>query len=166
MNNRKISTKREQKIAKATGGRSHAGSGSLWWKKSDASDSAFQYEDKFTKNKYFSLSLKILDKIEKEAMDVGKLPVLVIGFAKDGTSLSDDFAVLRAKDCVIEDMWIAAESYDKSSHRISLSQLMALYHSSNIILMRIYLRGKDYYILPWESFVEKRQAILEGEKIQ
>ena len=75
INNKKISKKREHKIAKEMGGKAHIASGALWWKKGDASNDFFLIEDKFTTKDKYTLNIKTLKKIEKEAMNCGKIPV-------------------------------------------------------------------------------------------
>lgn len=94
MNNKIISKKREKQLAKDTGGKAHARSGGLWFKKSDASDPCYQYEDKFTKKSYYSINIDILNKIESEAKHVNKLPVLRFGFIDS----KRDYVVLRIQD--------------------------------------------------------------------
>ena len=60
-----LANKIEAKIIEL-GGKPHAASGALWWKKSDAHSRDFQLEDKFTEKTYFSIKLSTLKKIEKE----------------------------------------------------------------------------------------------------
>ena len=166
MNNKKISKRRERGIAKATSGASHINSGALWWQKSDASDPAFQYEDKFTYKPYYSVSLRVLHKIEKEALAVGKLPVLVIGFLDEGRHLSYDFAALRKKDCVVEGASFEYITTAKKSQRLHVSYLQSLYYKYDGILLHLCLNEESYYIFSWKYFLSRRADIIEGVRIQ
>ena len=159
---KRISRRREFTIAEQTGGSRHTGSGALWWKKSDASDIYFQYEDKFTNNEYFSISIAILSKIEKEAISVNKIPVLRIGFITKNSTY--DFVVVRKKDCSPDYVSEIYEASDKKSYRVRLSNLKDFYNRiSGDILLHLFLEKKHYYIFTWDDFLRlKENIVTEG----
>ena len=157
---KKKSRKREYEIAKQTGGKRHTGSGSLWWKKSDASDSHFQYEDKFTEKEYFTISRAVLEKIEKEAQGEFKIPVLRFGFteAKGVT----EFVVLRVKDCVTREPFPRIDSV-KKSHRAWLELLQEFNDEAlGNILVLLSLDKKQYLLLTWDTFLDVKDIIATG----
>ena len=155
------SRKRELEIAKQTGGKRHTGSGSLWWKKSDASDSHFQYEDKFTGKDYFTLSRTVLDKIEKEARGELKIPVLRFGFIN--TKGVREFVVLRAEDCQCKEQ-PPHLNYGKKSHRMWLELLRIINKETTArpVLLKISLNKKQYLLLTWEDFLDVKDIIVSG----
>lgn len=86
----------EKHAMKALGAKQTPGSGALVSAKSDGHDEQFQYENKATTKKSFSIKKDILKKIDKEALDVGRYPVLCVSFT-DGTGRSlaeGDFVVI------------------------------------------------------------------------
>lgn len=71
------------------------GSGSDWRAKGDVTSECYLIEakDKMKPSKQRTIYRDIFDKIKKEAMDVGKIPLYVVGFG-DG----DDFFILKDLD--------------------------------------------------------------------
>ncbi len=61
-------------------------SGSLWFDKGDMKTNEYVIEAKFTEKKGFRITLIMLKKLWKEAMEANKLPALVIGI-QDGKDL-------------------------------------------------------------------------------
>jgi hypothetical protein len=70
----------EKKAAKRLKGRLTPGSGALAGAKGDIVKVSFLIESKATKDDSISLKLSWLDKIAKEALDVGKDPALILQF--------------------------------------------------------------------------------------
>ena len=160
---KKMSRKREQEIARQTGGKRHTGSGSLWWKKSDASDAHFQYEDKFTEAEYFILSRTILDKIEKEARGEFKIPVLRFGFV--GAKGTSEFVVLRAWDCIYKTQPPHLNSI-KKSHRMRLEFLQEISTETNdTVKIVLTLDKKQYLLLTWDDFLDVKDIVIKGGTI-
>jgi len=86
-----------EKIAmKKLGARRVPGSGCMDTAKSDGYDLKFQYENKSTIHKSFSVTLNVLKKIRKEARDVGRIPALCVSFVTgSGESVrGGDFVVI------------------------------------------------------------------------
>jgi len=162
----KISKKREQDIAKNTDGKRHARSGGLWWKKGDASNIDFLFEDKFTEKESYSVTGLVISKIEKESLSINKLPVLRIGFiSKDGNA---DYAIVRSKDCNIRPSvytGIPLEISNKKSIRLSSDRLRGLYLSGDMFVMRFWLIDKEYIIFDWNAFLDVKDKIITGEQI-
>jgi len=150
MDNKKRSKKRENKGASNIGGRSHPNSGAVWYRKGDYSNENFLIEDKYTDADYYSLSLSVLNTVEKHANKVGKIPVVSIGFE----SYKKDYAVLRECDCShIVDEDIEIIETDKKSKRIYCEELQKKYvNCENIFLFKVKLRDRFYYILMLNDF--------------
>ena len=156
---KKISKQRENKIADDIGGQRHSFSGAMWWKKGDASDDDFLIEDKFTEDNHYSATLKVLLKIEKEALSIGKLPVLRVGFLKDGKS--KDYVVLRAKDCLSSKKSPCIHGAARS-FRLKASQMKKLYMADNKIILIFSISEYLYVVMGWDEFVECKDTIISG----
>jgi len=164
MNKRKIkrtSKKRENKAGKEVGGSSHLGSGNLWFQKGDASGEYFLVEDKFTTANKYSISLLVLDKLERQALKTDKIPVLRFGFEphKD-----ENYAVLRACDCchLIDEIALDVFGTDKKSKTFAMKELENLYIKtmSSLFICKLNLNIKEYYILKWKAFVDQQGKFL------
>ena len=162
--NRAIADKRAEIIAQHTDGMVHIGSGAFWWKKSDASNASFQYEDKFTKNDFILIQSAVLDKIEHEANGVGKLPVLSFGFIIGRAS--SDYIILRKKDCLFDYFPTQLSISESQSFRLTASALMTMrIYGKNKVLAQFTLCGKEYVILTREEFVVAQHKIMNGEQL-
>jgi hypothetical protein len=161
---KKLSRKREEKIAQETGGRRHSGSGSQWYRKSDASDPDFQYEDKFTESDKYSVSISDLHKIEKEAQGVRKLPVFRFGFLSKNAS--HDYAVLREKDCVYNDSLCHVYTSKKSITLEGLElKAMSSGLKASVFLLLVFENKEAFVVLRWDDFLDVKKKIMKGEKI-
>jgi hypothetical protein len=167
VNNKKISQKREKQLAKDTGGKAHARSGGLWFKKSDASDPYYQYEDKFTKKVFYSINIDILNKIEKEAKQVNKIPVLRFGFIETNR----DYVVLRIQDVfplVSSDLFIKSPLFiniDKKSKRFEETELYVEYINNKEIMYILNFEhfDKTYILMGYKNFLD---SMLHERKIE
>ena len=76
---RKRSQKQEKKVAEQFNGRQVIASGSLWFADSDVRTDKFLIECKTTEKEYYSLTSKVWEKIEKEAIkDRMRIPLMAI----------------------------------------------------------------------------------------
>ena len=91
----KQSQKHEKRLAKAVGGQKTAASGAFWSRKGDVRSIDLLIEHKWTGKKSFSLKAEVLEKIVKEAILDGRLPVL-------GISLNDENYVILQEDDFLE----------------------------------------------------------------
>jgi len=151
-NYKKYSTRREKQIAKDTGGKRHIFSGSLWWKRGDANDELFQYEDKFTMKKYYRIQLSDLQKIEKIAILNYKIPILRFGFVINKTE--DNYAVLRKKDCVATIIPCKRIHTEYNSIKVLQEDLQKIQD-----ILQIELGNTAYYITTWSNFLQNRKKI-------
>ncbi|AUR96017.1 hypothetical protein NVP1215B_099 [Vibrio phage 1.215.B._10N.222.54.F7] len=105
--------KSEARVSKKMGSKLMSGSGSQVGKKSDAvleTDSyTFRIESKATKNKSFSVKLDVLEKIRKEASDMGQTPVLTVSFTNE---LGE---ALQGGDYVMIPLWLFTEAFNNGS---------------------------------------------------
>ena len=91
----KQSRKHEERLAKELDGSRTAASGAFWSRKGDVRSEEFLLEHKWTGKKSFSLKAEVLEKIVKEAVLDGRLPVF-------GFSLNDKNYVIMTEDDFLE----------------------------------------------------------------
>lgn len=90
-----FSNKQEKDVAKKFNARKVVASGAIWFSKADVRSSEFLIECKTTGKTYYSLTAKIWEKIEKEAIkDHMRTPLMVIDFEHG----KDRLIVFRTKD--------------------------------------------------------------------
>jgi hypothetical protein len=88
----KQSKKHEDRLAKAIGGSRVAASGAFWSRKGDVRSSDLLIEHKWTGKKQVTVKSDVLEKITKEAILDGRMPVL--GFHLNGK----DYVMLDEND--------------------------------------------------------------------
>jgi hypothetical protein len=104
--NKRRSQRQERQLALDTGGRTQRGSGSLPWAKGDVRKKGkFRAECKFTRNKSFSVTRAILDKIRSEC-DFNETPVLDITFVDEHGRTEDHWVA------VPYEVWLAQQPKD------------------------------------------------------
>lgn len=157
---KKISKNREKKIANEIDGERHIFSGGLWWKKGDASDLDFLIEDKFTESAFYLITKKTLNKIEKEALGISKLPVLRVGFLRERKS--EDYVILRKKDCIVESSSPTETGEGSKSYRLTSEHAKDLYISGDVIMLTILIDSIPYVVMGWSEFLECKDKILAG----
>lgn len=91
----KESKKHEARLAKKVGGQRSAGSGAFWSRKGDVRSDDLLIEHKWTGKASFSVKAKVLEKIVKEAILDGRMPVL-------GFSLNNENYVMLTEDDFLE----------------------------------------------------------------
>jgi len=160
-----IHKKREKNLAVDVNGSSHPRSGALWFSKSDVDDKFFQYEDKYTFKDFYTLSIHILNKIEREAIDSNKIPILRFGFLNKNKISVADFVVVRKKDCNFRGKKAIKDFFYTKSHRFYLGYLMSAYIRTDTIIMELTLYDKEYVILMWEDFLRNKYNILNRRAI-
>lgn len=81
------SKKQEKKIARRTGGRVQAGSGSSWRRPQDVVEEGHVVQAKFTDKPSFTISMKEWAGIRKDAYALGRSPKMEIEFQKHKVKL-------------------------------------------------------------------------------
>ena len=71
-----LSKKHEKFVAEKLDGKLQMASGAIWFAKADVYTDKYLIECKATEKDYYTLKTAILDKIESEALKVGKIPLL------------------------------------------------------------------------------------------
>jgi hypothetical protein len=148
--NKKISRKREEEAAEQIGGRAHPASGAMWYKKSDFSNAFWNIEDKFTHEDKYSIKLDILNKIEKESLNINKTPALRFGFYK----YNKNYIVIEKKYFHFE---LDAKEIiiTKNSYMVHFNDLNKFYiESDNIGVIQLTFPKKIFYMLTWEDFLD------------
>ena len=120
------SNKQEKSVAKQFGGRQVIASGSLWFADSDVRNDKFLIECKTTEKDYYTLTAKVWEKIEREAIkDRGRIPLMIIDLED-----KDRMVVFKPKDFVTDipspyDCTAKSlEEKDLKSYRVSLKELL------------------------------------------
>lgn len=92
----------EKRLAEKHGGQVSAASGAFWSRKGDVRSDRMLIEAKTTANKSFSVTRVVMDKIEKEAILDGRMPVLAVEIAGRNYVVltEDDF------DELLEGAWL------------------------------------------------------------
>ena len=90
--------KQEKRLAKKTGGTTTAASGSFWSRKGDVRSVDLLIEAKQTDKASYSIKKQIWDKIRREALLDGRIPVLAIQIQDRNLVVLDeeDFLELRS----------------------------------------------------------------------
>ena len=156
ISNRKMSQKREDKIAKDTNGRRHAMSGGKWNKKGDASNKYFLIEDKFTRDTTYSLNFALLKKVALEAGKIGKVPIFKFGFILEAQP-TRDYVLIRKEDCndLIEKTHAILLSKDSTTFHENILNLLYLDSTTMYIAEVFFLKqDKIYYLVRYRDFVE------------
>jgi len=97
MTTRKRSKQQEDRIAQEMGGLVVPASGSFWARKGDARTDDYLVEAKYTDKASFSIKRAIWDKIRKEALLDGRIPLLAVQIQERKLVVMDeeDFHELR-----------------------------------------------------------------------
>lgn len=92
----KQSQAHEKRLEKVLGGSRTAASGAFWSRKGDVRSDRFLAEHKYTAAKSFSLKTSELQKVETEALLVGRVPIFCISLGNKDyvVLLEDDFVEL------------------------------------------------------------------------
>jgi len=150
--NKQKSKKREQKIAKDIGGRNHLMSGAAWFKKGDASNEYFLVEDKFTDKSKYSIKYSELIKINKEALQINKIPIFRFGF----TVNKKDYVIINVKHTLLEATKDVTR-IDKKQLTVTPDELYKkdIYLSlGDFIIMTLNFFDKDiFFVVNWENFL-------------
>lgn len=88
--------KQERELAKRVGGRVTPGSGAFSLKGDVRVKSLMRIEAKTTKNKSFSVTLEMIEKIEEAALSHGEVPVIVVEFNDGNGKKLKEVAVIPA----------------------------------------------------------------------
>jgi hypothetical protein len=92
--------KQERRLAVSSGGTTTAGSGAFWTRKGDVRSAFLLVEGKQTDKMSFSIKKAIWDKIRREALLDGRMPVLAIQIQDTRLVVIDeeDFFALTGED--------------------------------------------------------------------
>lgn len=90
----KQSQAHEKRLEKAIGGSRTAASGAFWSRKGDVRSERFLVEHKYTAAKSFSIKSSELNKIETEALLVGRVPVFAFSL------LNKNYVILLEEDFI------------------------------------------------------------------
>jgi len=161
MNYKKISTKRENEIAKDISGRRHTGSGNKWHSKGDASNQFLLIEDKFVISDKYSIQLNILNKLTKQAQKQSKIPILRFGFINK--EFLNNFACIEK--CYCNELLInKCYSTSKKSSIFTYSELYASIISAFgqpvVLQLTFEKEDKTFFIIEWEEFLKFQQKII------
>lgn len=140
---RASSKKQERKVASEIGGRTTPASGALWGAKADVRSDVFLVECKTTQNSYYSLTVKVWEKIKKEAISDGiRIPVMCI----DLHNGRERYAVIRTADLgEYKTPYDMAHNVHNSSVRIKGAMRIIFRSDGNL--------SHDLQVIPWDDFL-------------
>lgn len=127
-NNKVKATSRERSLAKRLGGRAVPASGAIAGMPGDIETERFLIDDKFTGQKAYTLTIKTLDKLTREANSQDKQPLLIIKF-ENGISKGSPSEWALIPTTELEDEFQNFEVLGKST-AISASMVNSLYKNS------------------------------------
>lgn len=150
MNVKKKSKLQEKQVAKDLDAKTVIASGALWGSKGDVRHDEFLVECKTTDKSFYSLTMKVWEKIEKEAIkDSIRTPLMCV----DVNGGKDRFAVFLEKDFRHYNTYYDLEMgdtcwCDKKSFQV---------HTPTRILMLCYKDKKGetpvFVVTPWDDFL-------------
>lgn len=148
---KKKSQLQERSVAKDLNARTVVASGALWGSKGDVRHDNLLVECKTTEKPFYSLTITVWEKIEKEAINDGlRLPVMCI----DVNGGKDRYAVFLTKHFIHYRSFADVTQYccvewtDKKSFRVS----------KPIDILMVGLRSKNgetpnFVVIPWADFL-------------
>lgn len=148
---KKKSQLQEKRVAKDLNAKTVVASGALWSAKADVRSDEFLVECKTTEKPFYSLTLKVWEKIEKEAIKDGlRIPVMCV----DTNNGNNRFAVFLEKDFrhykTCSDLEIGETVWsDKNSFQVSEPKriLMVKYRKSK------FNETPAFVVTPWDDFL-------------
>lgn len=141
---KQLSKKHEHDIADTFDGKVVIASGALYFAKGDVITPDFLIECKATQKPYYTLKRTIIEKIEKEALKCGRLPLLAIRI------MDNDFILFRLFDFKDEDF--NADVDLKESFKLNLS-------SAKFLQLIIKVGNTNWQLYPLSDF----EYLIEGE---
>ncbi len=160
-----MSTEREKEISEDIEGQRHAGSGSYWNKRGDASNEKILVEDKFVVNKKYSVNLGIIDKLTTQAKKQNKIPILRFGYKLPNVELN----CVCIETCYCNSLSNNVEIYaSKKSKMLDFSLLQSIFimADGDPVIVELIFTSVDrrFYIIEWKEFIEHQSRILVLEK--
>lgn len=117
---KKKSQKQEEDIAQKVGGNRVVASGALWGAKGDVRTDTLLIEAKTTSKEYYSVTAKVWEKIEREAVSDGlRFPLMIVDL-KDGEKR---YAVFSLNDFKVNTIkcFCDMSSEDRKSYRLNMN---------------------------------------------
>ena len=97
--------KQEKRVASSIGGKRKVASGSRYWAKGDAVSDELLVDAKQTEKKSISITTKMIEKVNDEAIANDKVPAISVEFLNIGR--------LAEKDWILVPMWHYEEVIDR-----------------------------------------------------
>ena len=146
---KKKSQLQEKSVAKDLNAKTIIASGALWGSKGDVRHDEFLVECKTTEKSFYSLTMKVWDKIDKEAIKDGLRTPLMCVDINDG---KDRFAVFREKDFKHYKTYYDLETGDSSwTHAKSFR----VQYPERILMLGYSDKGETpvFVVAPWDDFL-------------
>lgn len=146
---KKKSQLQEKSVAKDLDAKTVIASGALWGSKGDVRHDDFLVECKTTEKSYYSLTMKVWEKIEKEAIKDGlRIPLMCID-VNDG---EDRFAVFLEKDFKHYKTYPDLECGDS---RWTKGKSVRVTQPNRVAMLSYNKRGETpvFVITPWDDFL-------------
>ena len=147
---KKKSQLQEKSVAKDLDAKTVIASGALWGSKGDVRHDEFLVECKTTEKSFYSLSMKVWEKIEKEAIKDGlRIPLMCI----DVNGGKDRFAVFLEKD--FKHYKYYYDLYEGSTHWCE-NKSFQVYEPDRMLMLSYKDRKGEtpvFIVAPWEDFL-------------
>lgn len=152
---RKRSQKQEKSVAKEFNAKTQIASGSLWFADSDVRSDSFLIECKTTLKDYYSVSIKVWEKIEREATrDSLRVPLLVIDLKDSKRVVVSAIKYFNLDGYFFK--YIFSQKDTPKSHRITLEDLENLRKSDEKIgyFSLVGVKGNNLFYTDIDTFKE------------
>jgi len=136
MTRRKMAQTQEISVAKSLNGRITSASGATPWDKADVKTEEFLFECKTTAKGFYSLTVKVWEKISKEAVRAGlKIPVMVIDLNSGGERIAVfEYDLYRVSDNPLN-AWEQSYDAERQSIRVCGSSDIVFYYLNKQLLV-------------------------------
>ena len=146
---KKKSQLQEKSVAKDLDAKTVIASGALWGSKGDVRHDEFLVECKTTEKPFYSVTMKVWEKIEKEAIRDGlRIPLMCVDI-NDG---ADRFAVFREKDFKHYKNYYDLETGDS---RWTKGKSFRVAQPNRVAMLSYSDKGETpvFVVAPWDDFL-------------
>lgn len=99
---KKKSIAQEDRLAKVFAGKRVPASGAKWYCKGDVKCANFLIEAKFTEGGKYKFSMGVWNKIKREAIEQGKIPLICVGLRGEGIGVKRNYVIFKLLDLIME----------------------------------------------------------------
>ena len=134
----KDTEKQENRLSKVFKGRRSPGSGSKWYCKGDSKSANFLIEAKGTEKGYVKFSVAVWNKVRREALGYGKIPLICVEMKGKGVGHHHNYVIFDVAN--FDDFY----ALDSISNSISVDKSVTLDKDFIILNTPFILRSKEF----------------------